>query len=147
MSAPDYTPFLSKLQPLMAGAPHLYHLRILPNAAPLDAPITECVELYFPSDFTSSMYDANWKQFLDAAAEAAAKMPGEFFGIEGGWSVEPHDHESVGKEAKFFGGFLGWPTVDAHMEFRKTDGFPGIVKFLRDGPAAIKMHHVHFTRV
>lgn len=147
MTSVPYGPFLESIGALASDAPRVFHLRIPPNSAPLDAPTTECLTMYFPPDFAAATYDASWKKFLDAAAEESAKAPGTFHGIAGGWSVETHEHETVGKEAKAFGGFIGWQNVEAHHEFRKTEAFPGIVKWLREGTAALKVHHVHFVKV
>lgn len=146
-ASPAYGPFIEIIKSIMSSFPQVFHLRMPPNAAALDAPTTECVTMYFPPDFETATYDASWKKFLDAAAEETAKAPNGSYGINGGWSVETHEHEQVGKEAKAFGGFLGWENVDAHMAFREKENFPSIVKWLREGTAATKMHHVHFTKV
>lgn len=105
--------------------------------------MTECVSLYFDATLEETSYDKSFSTFL---AEAAKVQGSEATGIVGGWGVETHKIDQEGDEKKFFGAFIGWPTVDAHMDFRKKDEFPKVVGLLREGTAGIKMHHVAFKR-
>ena len=73
-------------------------------------------------------------------------------GISGGWGIEELKHEKLGEKegeegpAKFFGAFIGWPSIEEHMKFREQEAFPKVVAFLRDGPKALEVHHVHFQK-
>lgn len=60
--------------------------------------------------------------------------------------MEPQMFDHEGDEKKFFGAFIGWPSVEKHMEFRKTEEFPKIVGLLREGVDKVKVHHVAFKR-
>lgn len=67
-------------------------------------------------------------------------------GLIGGWGVEPHQHENLGEgvDGKLFAAFIGWPSVDAHAEFRKTDEFGKLIGYLREGAKGIRLWHVAF---
>lgn len=71
-------------------------------------------------------------------------------GLSGGWAVETQRVEGRGRgeaeEKKAFGVFIGWPSVERHMEFRKREEFGGVVGYLREGAEKVKMHHVAFRR-
>ena len=66
----------------------------------------------------------------------------------GGWSAETHQHENLGEgvQGKMFAAFIGWPTIEAHMAFRETEGFGKIIGLLRGGTKGIKMWHVDFKQ-
>ena len=89
------------------------------------------------------MYNKSFSTFVSEAG----KVPDSgATGLIGGWGVETHKVDGEGEEKKFFGAFIGWPSVDSHMEFRKKAEFPGVVGHLREGSEKIKMHHVAFKR-
>ncbi|KAF2738220.1 hypothetical protein EJ04DRAFT_60037 [Polyplosphaeria fusca] len=145
MQSPEYGPMLEAIQPLISGAPHLYHL-YLPESSPFSgpgsAPVTECIELFFEPSFGTAAYDANFAKFMEEGTKHATDAQG----LSGGWGEEEHDHPEIGK-AKHFGAFVGWPSVEAHMNFRATEVFPEVVKHLRDGPKGVKVYHVPFQKV
>lgn len=65
--------------------------------------------------------------------------------------MEEQKHENLGTEgqpgpAKMFCGFIGWPSVDAHMKFRETPEFPGLIKYARDGVKGASVYHVKFEK-
>lgn len=143
-----YGPFLEHITPILDGAPHLFHFKA-PKASqetgeyPFDAPVTECVSLYFDTSLEEATYEKSFSAFLSEAGKVSGS---EARGLSGGWGVETHKVDGEGDEKKFFGAFIGWPTVDDHMEFRKKEEFPQVVQFLREGTTGIKMHHVAFQR-
>ena len=66
----------------------------------------------------------------------------------GGWSIERHQHVALGEgvEGKMFAAFIGWPSVDAHMAFRKTPEFAAVIPLFREGIKGTAVHHVGFER-
>ncbi|KAH7085527.1 hypothetical protein BKA63DRAFT_499778 [Paraphoma chrysanthemicola] len=139
---PEYQPFLERIGNILSGPPDIFHANLLEGTNALDAAVTECIAAYFASDADQAKYaEHGWKKFGDAAAE----IPGvQVQGLTGGWSVEPRDLD--GEESKVFAGFIGWPSVGAHMEFRKTEDFTKVVPLLRGGTKKIAVHHVAFVR-
>lgn len=135
---------MDRLAPVIDGAPHLFHVQ-LPESepSPFDAPVTECISLYFEPELNEATYD---KSFASFVSEARKVQSSEAAGTSGGWSVETHKVDGEGEDKKFFGAFIGWPSVESHMEFRKVEQFPGIVAHLREGVQKIKVHHVAFQR-
>jgi len=140
-----YQFLLERLEVILDSAPRITHVKLgldEKDKNPLDAPVTECVCAYFPSSQDGDAYvRENWLKFQ---AELA-KMPGvEVQGMAGGWSTEPQTHD--GTEGKMFAAFVGWESVDAHLEFRKTEGFGRIIGLLRGGARGVEVHHTAFTR-
>ncbi|KAJ4384658.1 hypothetical protein N0V86_000259 [Didymella sp. IMI 355093] len=148
VASESYGPFLDKMAPILDGSPHLFHVK-LPEPSqesgtpPFDAPVTECISLYFDSSIDEASYDKSFSTFV---TEAGKVQGSGATGLLGGWGVETHKVDGEGDEKKFFGAFIGWPSVDSHMEFRKKDDFPKVVAHLRGGAAKVKMHHVAFKK-
>jgi hypothetical protein len=133
------------MEKITIGVPTVFHVK-LPTADsgsdnPFTMPVTECINAYFPSDYPRDEYSANFSTFR---SEATAIPNVEAKGLIGGWSVELHQHENLGEgvDGKLFAAFIGWPTVEAHMEFRKTEGFTKIIPLLRGGVKGMKVWHV-----
>ncbi|KAH6637507.1 hypothetical protein C7974DRAFT_410984 [Boeremia exigua] len=146
-SAPSYTPFLESLDPLLSAPPHIFHLSLPPSphagSSPFDAPVTECVSLYFDPATPPSAYDASFAAFVAEGAKVTGVVP---TGMIGGWGVEAQKADDEGEEMRFFGVFIGWESVQAHMDFRASKEFPGVAKYLREGVGKAKMHHVALKR-
>lgn len=145
IASDPYGPFLERLRPLIDGAPQLFHIKLptSPSPSPFDAPVTECISLYFQPSIEESVYEKSFANFV-AAAEKVQGSGAE--GIVGGWGVEKHRFEGEGEEMRLFGGFVGWPSVETHMRFREMEEFPAVVAHLREGVEKIKVHHVAFKR-
>jgi heme-degrading monooxygenase HmoA len=149
MSSPAYQPFLDKLdQEILAGDPILFHVQLPPSSAsdaenPLHAPVTECISAYLAPDYSQSQYTEQFTSFKNEASQ----VPGvEATGLTGGWSVEDHKFQEDGDEGKMFATFVGWPSVDAHMNFRKTEEFKSVIGYVREGTRGLKMWHVEFKQ-
>ena len=105
--------------------------------------MTECISLYFEPSIEESTYDKSFANFVAAAGKVQGS---EAKGLVGGWGVEEHRFEGDGNKMKVFGGFIGWPSVESHMEFRKKEDFPKAVSHLREGTEKVKVHHVAFKQ-
>jgi hypothetical protein len=150
MNSPSYESFLHKLgEQLLDGEPTLFHVQ-LPSLGkgadnPLQAPITECISAFFAPEYSQSEYSQQFSTFK----EEAAKIPdAQARGLVGGWSIERQQHGSLGEgiDGKMFAAFVGWPSVEAHLQFRKTEKFGNIIPLLRGGPKGLKVWHVAFTQ-
>jgi hypothetical protein len=149
MSSPAYQPFLDKLdEDILNGAPTVFHIQLpQPPASdaenPLHAPVTECISAYLAPEYSQSQYGEQFASFKDEAS----KVPNvEATGLMGGWSVEDHKFQEDGEEGKMFAAFIGWPSVDAHMNFRKTEEFKSVIGYARDGTRGLKVWHVEFKQ-
>ncbi|KAF2660653.1 hypothetical protein K491DRAFT_688098 [Lophiostoma macrostomum CBS 122681] len=147
---PNYGPFLKNLGTILAGPPNIYHLKI-PASAPFSlpgaAPVTECLTFYFEPDHDEAAYTKSFDKFQ----EEAAKLDTGVTALTGGFGLQEQKHENLGKEgeegpAKIFGGFIGWPTVEAHLKFRETPEFPGLIKYAREGVKGASVYHVAFEK-
>ncbi|KAI4664885.1 uncharacterized protein J4E79_003184 [Alternaria viburni] len=148
---PGYQPFLATIMEKLASGddPTIFHVNF-PAAHtrsdnPFTMPVTECVNAFFAPDYSQAEYTFQFSTFRTLATEIPNA---ETKGVIGGWSVEPHQHESlgVGVDGKLFAAFFGWPSVEAHMEFRKTEEFGKLIPYLRSGPKGLKVWHVAFQQ-
>lgn len=147
MAHEDYKPFTELLVThIMAAAPIVSHA-ILPSGSdqpgsPVTAPVTECLFATLPASHSETEYDANVEKFK----EGVSKVPGnQATGIVTGWTVERKIAED-GSEEKVFAAFVGWPSVEAHLELRNNADFSQIIAPLREGPKKIEICHVAFTK-
>jgi len=136
---------------MLGGTPTLIHIKFptgsspTPPSTPLSAPITECVNTFFEPTYDQSQYTSQFVQF----GEKAAAIPNlQAQGLAGGWSAEKLPHENLGEgiEGSVFNVFIGWPSVEAHGEFRATEHFGEVIPLLREGPKAMRMWHVAFEK-
>ncbi|KAF2752254.1 hypothetical protein M011DRAFT_455061 [Sporormia fimetaria CBS 119925] len=158
LSTSEYEKAVAATKPLLCGNIETHHIELDPNAlvTPLTAPVTECLVLYFGPTRRRSTFDSNWDYFVSAASKTAA----EAHSISGGWAIEDvflptiagqtrggeHDEHDEGIKSIMFGGFIGWPSVDAHMRFRAHEQWDRVVRPLRDGPVQHDMWHVKFKK-
>lgn len=99
---------------------------------------------YFPSDISSEAKAAATKriaQFKETGLSKCADVQVANFG----WAVE-NDFPLPGEEGKtatVLSLLIGWPSIDAHMQFRETDAFKESVGLLRGMKGLIKMTMCH----
>ncbi|KAF2122921.1 hypothetical protein BDV96DRAFT_510628 [Lophiotrema nucula] len=146
---PEFEPFIQNLSKCIA-APLTIILVKLPSIEPgannpLLAPVTECINAFFPPEQSESEYASSFQRFRDEALEIPDMKA---TALIGGWSIETHQHENLGEgvDGKLFTAFVGWPSVEAHLNFRKTEAFPKITGHLRAGAKAVKVWHVAFKQ-
>jgi len=148
---PGYQPFLAPIMDKLASGddPTIFHINFPTSQSgsdnPFTMPVTECINAFFAPDYNQEEYSSQFSTFRTMATE----IPNvEAKGVIGGWSVEPQKHESLGEgvDGKLFAAFIGWPSVDAHMEFRKTEDFGKLIPHPRGGPKGMKVWHVAFQQ-
>lgn len=143
MKSGTFQPFLKHIQSISTGPPDLFHVHFeTPFSLPSSAPVTELVTLYFEDSYNPDDFADNWKKFSETAAKNAEGIRS----MASGWSIDDVKHKSLGEgvKGKAFVAGIGWTSVKAHMDYRETEAFKDSVKFLRDGPKGIEMHHVEF---
>ncbi|CBX97997.1 hypothetical protein IAQ61_010103 [Plenodomus lingam] len=150
MATPEYNPFLEKMQThVQAESPIQYHILLRPARNPTDPfsmPVTECLRIWIPASYPSPTYESQFMAFEDAAAA----LPGmQAKGLVAGWQVEPATHESLGEGVvgKCFTSFMGWPSLEAHEQFRNIDGFEQVVGTMAEGMKGMDLVHVRFMKV
>jgi hypothetical protein len=141
---------LSKLkEKLVASDATIFHVKFpaeySESDSPFAMPVTECLNGFISSDYPEDEYSGQFSAFRAKSNELANS---KHKGITGGWSVESHQHESLGEgvDGKLFTIFIGWPNVEAHMEFRKTEDFAKTTGLLREGIKGMKVWHVAFQQ-
>ncbi|KAJ3037437.1 hypothetical protein HDV00_001676 [Rhizophlyctis rosea] len=127
------------------GSKHVDFAPYPPTA--LLAPVTEILLAYFPSDIspeTKAAATANWKQFVDNALHKCKDVTA----VNYGWGVEndfPIRGVEDGQKGSVLVALIGWPSIDAHMEFRETEEFKQNIGLLpsMEGVLKMTMFHVH----
>ena len=155
LSSPLYPPFLDKLGPFIESAPLFHHVKFHPiPSSVLDneggkgkTPVAEVLYMYFQGDdgFTSEMKDkatSNAEQFLAKSVPVAKGCTGE---TAIGWAIEKIDFK--GELCRALAILIGWESVEAHQQYRATEGFGKSISILQ-GTAGIKgvsVTHVSLT--
>ncbi|KAK3079459.1 hypothetical protein LTS18_004811, partial [Coniosporium uncinatum] len=131
---------------------HHVHLSPHPATAALStAPVTEILVRYFPT----SLSDSDKKAVEDNLSQFSSKSgltPGEagFYGASSGWVLEEvaNDKSEGGKGTAHLA-LLGWQSVDAHEQFRQTQGFKDNISLIREAPKmqGMEVQHVAFTQL
>ena len=139
-ASPIYSSVVDLFGEILSGPAQIHHVSRTPHSpAPAlsstHSPVTECLKLYFPTDFDTSPFDSAWIIFHKALEEKAEG----FKAASAGWVIEELDHE--GEKCKAWAGFIGWDSIDAHMKYRETEAFKSTIGGLRSGTKTIKMNH------
>lgn len=99
---------------------------------------------YFPSDISSEAKAAATEriaQFKETGLSKCADVQAANYG----WGVEndfavPGDE---GKTATALSLLIGWPSIEAHMNFRETDAFKDSIGLIRGLEGVIKLTMCH----
>lgn len=130
-----------KLKEFTATTPLVNHVEFPKSENPsqlIDAsPVIEMLDCYFTTD-SASAFAPIWDDFQQALKEF-----GRCKGSVGGWVMELVDHESLkeGEKGRKFTSLIGWESVEAHMDFRKTDSFKEKIQPMRDATVGVAMCH------
>ncbi|KAK3720629.1 hypothetical protein LTR37_003678 [Vermiconidia calcicola] len=145
MNSDIYSAFLKRFATIMDADPIIAHADFQPDGglnSALGAPVTEVATFYFDGAPPDDAQE-NAKKFIETCQKEA---PGS--GVSG-WAYGITDEEIEKDGAKGKGGVLlvGWPSVDAHMEFRNSEVFKNNIDLLRKEVKGIEVHHVAFMNV
>lgn len=106
--------------------------------------MTEVLLVWLPSDISQEAYDAAAKQlqqFADVLAEEPViQAVNVGRGIENDFPVRDGEE---GQKGSLLNLMIGWPSIDAHMQFRETDTFKNNIHLLRGMEGVIKMTMFH----
>ncbi|WYZ35826.1 hypothetical protein EsH8_X_000473 [Colletotrichum jinshuiense] len=111
-----------------------------------EAPVVEVLTLFFPADLDDAAKEALAAQLGEFKTKALDTSP-DFRGISYGWSVEndvPITDEP-GKTGNLLAAFIGWPSVEAHVEFRDTQPFKDNIGLLRNMKDIVKSGVFHVS--
>ena len=102
---------------------------------------------YFPLSITPQKqeeWENLWKSFAkNVQAEAKGLRD-----VHGGWVIEDMDVEGEAFDegkARAWLGTLGWESVQAHLEFQKTEAFGRVVGEMQDVPGKLEVYHVELS--
>lgn len=112
----------------------------------LKSPVTEVMLAFFPSGISAGAKAAVTERVAQFAEEGLNKCA-DVQAVNFGWGVEndfPVRGGEEGQKGSMLIALIGWPSIDAHMNFRDTEAFKESVGLLRgmEGMVKLTMFHV-----
>ncbi|KFY24308.1 hypothetical protein V493_05329 [Pseudogymnoascus sp. VKM F-4281 (FW-2241)] len=123
------------------------HVAVAPSPPlALQAPVTGIMLAYFSSDISPDQTDAasaNVREFSEKGLSKCSDVKSVSFG----WGIEndfPVRGGEEGQTGSVLAAFIGWTSIDAHVEFRETKAFKDNMGLLRhmEGVVKLAMFHV-----
>ncbi|KAF6797508.1 hypothetical protein CSOJ01_12986 [Colletotrichum sojae] len=118
--------------------------RPLAACRPAEAPVTQVLMLFFPSDLDDADMDWLTIQFEQFKTKALDQAP-DCRGVAYGWSTDS-DVPVMGQPGwtgTVLMAFIGWPSVEAHMAFRQTELFRENIGLLKGMEDLIELDYFH----
>lgn len=113
--------------------------------AALKSPVTEIMLAYFASDISTEAKAAATERFAQFAEKGLQKCR-DVQAVDFGWGLEndfPVRGGEEGQNGSMLTALIGWPSIDAHMNFRETDAFKETVGLLRGMEGVVKLAMFH----
>lgn len=107
--------------------------------------MTEVLLIWFPSDVAPEVKDAA-TQRLQKFADVCLGSNSGIHAIDIGWGIEndfPVRDGEDGQKGSLLTAMIGWPSIDAHMQFRDTDTLKDNVHLLRGIEGVVKRTMFH----
>ena len=130
---------LSKMQ--------MYHANLSPDPSKVldktKSPATEILVMYFPLDYTQAdkdKFDGDIRKLYKAVEDASK----DYTASAGGWIIEELPIPDSDEKGLAYAGFIGWSSVQAHLDFRSTQEFKDNIHLLRGAKNLKKVHVVHY---
>ena len=124
------------------------HVAVTPSPPlVLQSPVTEVMLAYFPSDISPAGKDAaiaRLQEFIDKTF----RMCPDVKAVSHGWGVEndfPVKGAVEGQIGSVLTAFIGWPSIDAQMKFRKTEVYKENVKLIEGMEGMVKLAILHLS--
>ena len=124
------------------------HVDVTPAPArALKSPVTEIMLAYFPPDISQdgkAEVSSQFQQFVEKGLNKCADITG----ISYGWGVQndfPVREAGDGQTGSLFIAFVGWPSIDAHMKFQKTDEFKEYIELTTNTERILQMATVQVS--
>ena len=132
----QYKPFVDRLGMIVhLDQIKLYHASLTPHPASqvlsdLNTPAVEVLVIYFPSDYSKADQDT-FVEGLKKLTKAVEDNAGTYTGSAGGWIKEKLPIPGTSEEGMAYAAFIGWKSVQAHLDFRGTQPFKDNIHHLR----------------
>ncbi|KAK5094249.1 hypothetical protein LTS08_008668 [Lithohypha guttulata] len=145
-----YKPFLERFgQIAVLDKAKLFHAHLSPH--PPDealsdhvSPVTEILNLYFPTDYSDADQNTlveNMKKMVSIIEKEATTQKAS----AGGWVVEDIEIPGTSEKGKCYQAFIGWDSVEAHMDFRNHQAFKDNIHLLRQAKDLKHLQVVHYS--
>lgn len=125
----------------------MYHADVTPDPkSVLDktkSPATEILVMYFPLDYSQAdrdKFDGDIRKLYKVVEENST----DYTASAGGWVIEELTIPDTDEKALAYAGFIGWSSVQAHLDFRSTQAFKDNIHLLRGAKDLKKFNVVHY---
>ena len=145
-----YEAFTKELSAVTKDQPQstIFAARPFPPVAALtvpDSPVTEIFESFFDKDTTQATkvkFESNLEVFMESM-KAHAKGYSAF---AGGWSTDLVPIPGRGGQTGYaYVAFIGWESVEAHLQNRKTEVFQSTAPLVRGHEGQLAAAVVHYS--
>ena len=150
LHASHYQPFLERfgmMTDISKGKLYHAHLTPFPATEALSdrvSPATEILMVYFPSDYSQADQDKfveDFKRFVKAIEDNAKT----YTASAGGWVVEDLTIPGTSEKGKAYAAFIGWTSMEDHMQFREAQAFKDNRHWLTDAKDLQHFEVVHYS--
>jgi len=99
--------------------------------------------MYFPTDYSKAdqdKFEKDVKKLFAVTEEHASTYTAD----AGGWVVEELTIPDTKERAKVYSAFVGWQSVQAHLDFKEAEPFKENIYLLRGAKGLKKLEIVHY---
>ena len=143
-----YKPFLDRFGNIAhLDKAQMYHANLTPHPASqvlsdVNTPACETLVVYFPSGYSQAdqdKFEEDMKKFVKVVEDNADT----YTGSAGGWIKEELPIPGTEDKGKAYAAFIGWTSVQGHLDFRETQPFKDNVHLLRGAKDLKKLTVIH----
>lgn len=129
MASPEYEPFVGKIL-TWCSKPSFFHAAFNPHppTPAFTSPVTEIGKFFIVPEMSKVEWLKGYAEF-----EKGLKTAPGYKAHSGGWSVE---------DEKCFVLAIGWESVEAHLEWKKTEAGDSSINYIRNGMGKGEMWHM-----
>jgi hypothetical protein len=109
----------------------------------LNAQTVELVSWIYPTEKVDDKFEQKCIYGFDKFSESISSSKWASGGMISGWSINTFDHD--GTQSRRFTGLIGWQSVEAHYECKKTPTFTDHIHWLENGDTGIEMVHYDYS--
>ncbi len=143
-----YKPFLDRFGMIAHNdQAQMYHVHLTPHPpsqvlSDVNTPACETLVMYFPSDYSQADQD-KFEESIKKLVKVVEDNAETYTGSAGGWVVEELPIPGTEEKGKAYAAFIGWTSVQAHMDFRETQAFKDNAHHLRGAKDLKKLTVIH----
>jgi hypothetical protein len=144
-----YHPFVEKFMSICSEVVLMSHSEIIPLDKTVrdvfTSPATELLSVFFPAEYTAVQQD----KYKEGIQQLIKSIEGKAKGARAaaiGWAIEDNlpNLQKPELKGRIFFLFIGWDSVEDHLEFRGTDIFKENIHYVRQVEGMQGLLNMHF---